>query len=91
MRVRITDIYVIVDVAIDADVASIIAHVFFSFSCNYIQVSQKNALSEFCWSHSALARSQVAGTLCVWKLIFLLFLIKTKPDQAFPSHVHGKI
>ena len=37
MRVRITDIYVIVDVAIDADVASIIAHVFFSFSCNYIQ------------------------------------------------------
>ena len=55
------------------------------------RVSQKNALSEFCWSNSALARSQVAGTLCVWKLIFLLFLIKTKPDQAFPSHVHGKI
>ena len=37
MRVRLTDIYVIVDVAVDADVASIIAHVFFSFSCNYIQ------------------------------------------------------
>ena len=31
MRVRITDIYVIVDVAIDTDGASIIAHVFFSF------------------------------------------------------------
>ena len=36
----------------------------------YHRVSQKNALSECCWSHSALAQSQVAGTLCVWKLIF---------------------
>ena len=25
------------------------------------------------------------------KLIFWSFLTKTKPDQAFPSHVHGKI
>ena len=55
------------------------------------RVSQKNALLECCWSHSALAQSQVAGTPCVWKLIFWSFLTKTKPDQAFPSHVHGKI
>ena len=55
------------------------------------RVSQKNGLSECCWSHSALAQSQVAGTPCVWKLIFWSFLTKTKPDQAFPSHVHGKI
>ena len=48
-------------------------------------------LSECCWNHSALAQSQVAGTPCVWKLIFWSFLTKTKPDQAFPSHVHGKI
>ena len=27
----------------------------------------KNAHSECCWSHSALAQSQVAGTPCVWK------------------------
>ena len=57
----------------------------------FYKVSQKNALSECCWSHSALAQSQVAGTPCVWKLIFWSFLTKTKPDQAFPSHVHGKI
>ena len=51
----------------------------------------KNTLSECCWSYSAPAQSQVAGTPCVWKLIFWSFLTKTKPDQAFPSHVHGKI
>ena len=33
----------------------------------------------------------VTGTPCVWKLIFWSFLAKTKPDQAFASHVHGKI
>ena len=38
-----------------------------------------------------MAQSQVAGKPYVWKLIFWSFLIKTKPDQAFPSHVHGKI
>ena len=39
------------------------------------RVSQKNALSECCWSHSALAQSQVlAGSPYVWKLIFWLFL-----------------
>ena len=56
-----------------------------------LQGVPKNALSEYCWSHSALAQSQVAGTLYVWKLIFWSFLTKTKPDQAFASHVHGKI
>ena len=55
------------------------------------RVFQKNALWECCWSHSALAQSQVAGSPCVCKLIFWLFLSKTKPDQAFPSYVHGKI
>ena len=34
---------------------------------------------------------QVAGTPCVWKLNFWSFLTNTKPDQAFPSHVQGKI
>ena len=58
----------------------------------YYRVSQKNALSECCWSHSALAQSQVlASSPCVWKLIFWLFLTKTKPDQALPSYVCGKI
>ena len=56
-----------------------------------VQGVPKNALSECCWSHSALAQSQVAGTLFLWKLIFFSFLTKTKPDQAFPNHVHGKI
>ena len=56
-----------------------------------IQGVPKNTLSECCWSHSALAQSQVAGTPCVWKLIFWSFLTKTKPDQAFPSYVYGKI
>ena len=52
----------------------------------------KNALSECCWSHGALAQSQVAGTPCVWKSIFWSFLTETKRDQAFPIHVHhGKI
>ena len=51
----------------------------------------KNTLSECCWSHSATPQSQVAGTPCVWKLNFWLFLTKAKPDQAFPSDVHGKI
>ena len=52
---------------------------------------QKNALSECCWSHSALAQSQVAGTPCGWKLFFWSFLTKTKPDQPFPSHFHDRI
>ena len=51
----------------------------------------KNALSECGWSHSALAQSEVASTPCVLKLIFRSFLTKTKPGQAFPSHVYGKI
>ena len=38
-----------------------------------------------------LLEPQVAGSPCVWKLIFWSFLTKTKPDQAFPSHVYGKI
>ena len=46
-----------------------------------IQGVPKNTLSECCWSHSALAQSQVAGTPCVWKLIFWSFLTKTKPSQ----------
>ena len=54
-------------------------------------VPEKNALSECCWSHSALAQSQVASIPCVWKLIFWSFLTKTKPDQAFPSHFHDRI
>ena len=60
--------------------------------CTY-RVSQKIALSECCWRHSALAQAEVASTPCVWKLIFRLFLTKTKPDQAFPipSHVHGTL
>ena len=51
----------------------------------------KKSTSQCCWSHIALAQSQETGTPCVWKLIFGSFLTKTKPDQAFPSHVHGKI
>ena len=39
------------------------------------------------WSHSALAQSQAAGTPCIF---FWSFLTKTKPDEAFPSHVHSK-
>ena len=59
---------------------------------NYIQgIPKKNALSECCWSHSALAQLQVAGTPCVWKLTFWSFLTKTKPDQALSSHVNSKI
>ena len=33
------------------------------------RVSQKNALSECCWSHSALAQSPFAGTPCVWRFV----------------------
>ena len=55
------------------------------------RVSQKNTLSECCWSHSALAQSPVADTPCVLKSIFWSFLTKTMQDQALPSHVHGKI
>ena len=51
------------------------------------RVSQKNAHSECCWSYSALAQSEVASIQCVWKLILRSFLTKTKPDQAFPSHL----
>ena len=43
----------------------------------FVQGVPKNALSECCWSHTALAQSQVAGTPCVWKLIFLSFFTKT--------------
>ena len=60
------------------------------FSSN-LQGVPKNALSECCWSHSAMTQSQVADTPSVWKLIFWLFLTRTKPDQAFPSHFHDKI
>ena len=56
-----------------------------------IQGVPKNALSECCWNHSALAQAQVNGTPCVWKLIFSSSLTKTKQDQVFPIHVHGKI
>ena len=44
----------------------------------------KNAFSECCWSHSALAESEVASTPCVWKLIFGCFLLRLsliKPSQ----------
>ena len=46
-----------------------------------LQGVKKNALSECCWSHSALAQTQVTGTPCEKKLIFWSFLAKTKPDQ----------
>ena len=55
----------------------------------YVQGVLKNALSECCWSQGALAQSQVAGTSCVWKLIFWSFLTKTKQDQA-PPHAMVK-
>ena len=55
------------------------------------RVSQKNAISECFWSHSALAQSPFAGTPWVRILIFWSFLTKTKQDQAPPSHVNGKI
>ena len=58
--------------------------------CNY-RVSQKNALSECCWTHSAAAQSPVANTPCVWKSILCTFLTKTKPNQALPSYEYGKI
>ena len=57
----------------------------------HVQGVTKNALSECCWSHSALAQSPFAGTPYVWRLIFWSFLTKTKQDQAPPSHVNGKI
>ena len=56
-----------------------------------IQGVPKNALSECCWSHSAVAQSPFAGTPCVWKLIFWSFVTKTKQDQALPSNVDGRI
>ena len=59
--------------------------------CICIQSVPKNAFSECCWSQSALAQSPFAGTPCVWRLIFLSFLTKTKQDQAPQSHVNGKI
>ena len=67
------------------------SHIYVYNKMIYIQGVTKNAHSECCWSHSALAQTQVTGTPCVWKLIFWSFLAKTKPDQAFASHVHGKI
>ena len=65
------------------------SYILFSFSI--YRVSQKNALSECCWSHSSLAQSSFAGTPCVWRLIFWSFLTKTKEDQAPPSHVNGPL
>ena len=58
---------------------------------NILQGVPKNTLSEYYWTHSTLAQSQVADNPFVWKSIFWLFLTKTKQDQALPSHVHGKI
>ena len=52
------------------------------------RVSQKNALSECCWSQSALAQSQVAGTPYVWKF-FGRFLLRLSLPKT--KHVHGKI
>ena len=56
-----------------------------AFNCKKkYRVSQKNALSECCWSHSALAQSQVSSTPCVWKLIFGRFVLRLclfKPSQ----------
>ena len=56
----------------------------------YIGCPKKNALSECCWSHSALAQSPFASTPCVWRLIFWSFLTKTKQDKAPLSQVNGK-
>ena len=39
-------------------------------------VSGKNASSECCWGHSALAPSPFIGTPCVWRLIFGRFLLR---------------
>ena len=56
---------------------------------NYVLASSKLKQSQ---RELQGAQSQVTGgTPCVWKLIFWSFLAKTKPDQAFASHVHGKI
>ena len=55
------------------------------------RVSQKNAPSDCCWTHSALAQSPVADTLCAWKSIFWSFLTKTKQDKLLPSGIHAKI
>ena len=52
-----------------------------------IQGVPKNALSECCWSYSALAQSQVAGTPCVWKLICGRFLILLRLSLIKPSKV----
>ena len=51
---------------------------------SHVQGAPKNALSECCWSHSALAQTQVTSTPCVWKLIFGRFLLRLsliKPSQ----------
>ena len=52
-------------------------------------------LLEWCWSHGAPPQSPVQqptrlGRACVYNF-FWLFIIKTKQDQAHPSHVHGQI
>ena len=47
----------------------------------YIGCPKKNALSECCWSYSALAESPFAGTPCVLRLIFLLRLSRIKRPQ----------
>ena len=57
----------------------------------HVQGVTKNALSECCWSHSALAQSPFAGTPYVWRLIFWSFLTKIKQDQAPQRHIDGKI
>ena len=42
----------------------------------YIGCPKKRTILECCWSHSALAQSQVAGIPCVWKSIFWPFLLR---------------
>ena len=55
------------------------------------RVSQKNALSESYWTHSAMAQTPVADTPLCLEINFWSFPTKTKQDQALPSHVHGKV
>ena len=62
-----------------------------TYSNMTVQGVPKKALSECCWSHSALAQSPFASNPYVWRSIFWSFLTKTRQDQALPSHVNGKI
>ena len=50
-----------------------------------IQGVPKNALSECCWSHSALAQSLFAGYPCVWRLSLLLRLSRIKRPQVMST------